>query len=273
MFPRYHDLTAEQLAQLTEANLFDFLTALAGHPDAELAHTPELTHYSDPAIISPMFNGVIATRLPPGQADLMIQQTLDYFAARQRPMAFWWVGPSSQPADLGARLLAHGLIEFDVDAPAMAVDLHALPKATPTPAGWTIDVVREAGSAQEWGDTFNAIYGTPQFAGQAWVDAAARFGYDGAPFRLYLGRLDGRPVATNMLACGAGAASVLGVGTLPAARGQGIGAAITLRPYLDARDMGYHTGVLFATEQGASVYRRLGFREVGAISRYLWRAA
>jgi GNAT superfamily N-acetyltransferase len=272
MYPRYLDLTPAQLAQLNEANVYEFLGALARHPDAELTHTPELTRYSDSAIISPMFNGVVGSRLPPDQADTMIQETIDYFTARQRPMAFWWVGPSSHPADLGARLLAHGLVEFDVDAPAMAVDLHTLPDAVPIPAGLTIDVVRDAQSAQEWGDTFNAIYGTPQFAGQAWVDAAERFGHDGAPFRLYLGRLHGRPVATNMLACGAGAAGVLGVGTLPEARGQGIGAAITLQPYLDARAIGYHTGVLFATEQGIPLYRRLGFREVGAISRYLWRA-
>jgi ribosomal protein S18 acetylase RimI-like enzyme len=99
-----------------------------------------------------------------------------------------------------------------------------------------------------------------------------RIGFDSAPFRLYLGRLHGQPVATNMLAFGAGVVSVLGVGTLPEARGQGIGTAITLRPYLDARAMGYHTGVLFATELGIPIYRRLGFREVGAISRYLWRA-
>jgi ribosomal protein S18 acetylase RimI-like enzyme len=272
MYPRYQDHTPAQLARLTEANLYEFLTALAHHPGADLARLPELTRYSDTAIISPMFNGVIGAEMSADRADALIQHTIDYFTARQRPMAFWWVGPSSQPADLGARLLAHGLVEFEIDAPAMAADLHALPEIEATPAGFTIDIVRDARSAQEWGDTFNAIYGTPQFAGQAWVDAAGRFGYDGAPFRLYLGRLHGRPVATNMLAYGAGAAGVLGVGTLPEARGQGIGAAITLQPYLDARASGYHTGVLFATEQGLAVYRRLGFSEVGAISRYLWRA-
>lgn len=272
MNPRCHDLSPAELAQLTEANLYEFFGALGRHPQSEIVNTPELTCYSDSAIISPMFNGVIQFMLPPEQADAIIQQTIDYFIARRRPMVFWWVGPSAQPADLGARLLAHGLSEFEIDAPAMAADLHALPDSVSAPGGFSIELVGSAASAQEWGDTFNAIYGTPQFAGQAWVDAAARFGYSGAPFRLYLGRLRGRPVATNMLICAAGAAGVLGVGTLPEARGQGIGAAITLQPYLDARSQGYHTGVLFATDLGAPVYRRLGFRNVGAISRYLWRA-
>jgi GNAT superfamily N-acetyltransferase len=271
MYLRYQDLTSLELARLTEENLYEFFSALSQSDDAEMIRTPELTRFSNSAIISPMFNGVIRANLSLDRVDQIILQTIEEFVARERPMAFWWVGPSVQPADLGVRLLAQGLIEFEVDAPSMAVDLHALPQLA-MPPGFAIDVVRDPGSAQEWGDTFNAIYGTPQFAGQAWVDALARFGVDGAPFRLYLGRLHGRPVATNMLACAAGAAAVLGVGTLPEARGQGIGTAITLQPYLDARAMGYHTGVLFATELGVPVYRRLGFREVGTISRYLWRA-
>ena len=90
-------------------------------------------------------------------------------------------------------------------------------------------------------------------------------------WRLYVGYLNGRPVATNILFNGAGVASVYGVGTLPEARGKGIGAAITLKPLLDARAQGYRYGVLFATEMGVPVYRRLGFREVGCtIGRYLW---
>jgi hypothetical protein len=129
-------------------------------------------------------------------------------------------------------------------------------------------VVRDAERAQEWGDTFNALYGTPQFAGQAWVDAAARFGYQGGPFRLYLGRLHGRPVATNMLAHGAGAAGVLGPARCPRRAARGPGRRSRCSP-TSTRAIGYQAGVLFATEQGILVYRRLGFRQVGAISRYL----
>ena len=272
MNPKYADLAAPELARLTEENLYEFLAALGRGGGSEIERAAELTRYSDSAIVSPMFNGVIRTSLPPERADAVIAETLGYFAARERPLAFWWVGPSSQPADLGARLLARGLIAFDVDAPSMAADLHALPAAVPAPGGFTIERVRDEAGARAWAETFNAVYDTPAWAGQAWAEALARQGAERAPFRLYLGRLQGRPVATSMLACAAGVAGVLGVGTLPEARGQGVGAAITLWPYLDARDDGYHVGVLFATELGRPVYRRLGFREVGAISRYLWRA-
>jgi hypothetical protein len=44
--------------------------------------------------------------------------------------------------------------------------------------------------------------------------------------------------------------------------------------YDDARQLGYRYGVLFATDLGAPVYRRIGFKDVGVgISRYLWRAS
>lgn len=271
MNPRYHDLAAAELARLTEANLEELMLALSRDPGAEVIETPAGAWYSNPAIISPMFNGVVRANCPPEQADALIEQTLAYFTQRGRPLAFWWVGPSARPADLGERLLARGFAPFEVDAPSMACDLHALPARIATPAGFALEIVRDAAGAQAWADTFNAIYETPQFAGQAWADSLARFGFDAAPYRMYLGRLEGRPVATNILFCGAGVASVFGVGTLPEVRGQGIGAAITLQPYLDARAQGYHTGVLFATEAGLPVYRRLGFAEVGAISRYLWR--
>jgi GNAT superfamily N-acetyltransferase len=273
MHPKYADLSPLDLARLTEENLYELLVTLGQAEGAELVATPYLTRYSDPSIISPMFNGVVRSDIPPDQVGQAIDETLDYFVSRGRPMAFWWVGPSTRPANLGAQLVAQGLAEFSIDAPSMAVDLHALPSSTAVPGDFTIEIVRDRGGAEAWADTFNAIYGTPQFAGQAWVDSAARYRFDNAPFRLYLGRWRGKPVATNMLVLGAGAASVLGVGTLPEARGQGIGSAITLQPYLDAREVGFHTGVLFATDLGIPVYERLGFRIVGALSRYLWRAS
>jgi GNAT superfamily N-acetyltransferase len=113
----------------------------------------------------------------------------------------------------------------------------------------------------------------PDWAGQAWVDATKAFGIGWSPWDLYLGRLDGRPAATSMAFCGAGVATVLAIATVAAARDRGIGAAITLAGLREPRERGYRHGVIFATELGAPVYRRIGFRDVDAtISRWLWRA-
>jgi len=87
----------------------------------------------------------------------------------------------------------------------------------------------------------------------------------------YLARLDGQPVATFALFCAAGVAGICEVCTIPSARGQGIGAAITLAPLLDGRAMGYRIAVLQASQMGEPVYRRLGFAAYCTLDAYCWR--
>jgi ribosomal protein S18 acetylase RimI-like enzyme len=63
-------------------------------------------------------------------------------------------------------------------------------------------------------------------------------------------------------------AGIYDVATVPSARGQGIGTALTRDPLLAARARGYRVGVLEASEMGVSIYRRLGFREYFAFDLY-----
>jgi ribosomal protein S18 acetylase RimI-like enzyme len=97
-------------------------------------------------------------------------------------------------------------------------------------------------------------------------------GIGNSPWRIYIGRLNGRPVATNMLFNGGGVASIYAVGTAVDVRGRGIGGAITLHPLLEARAEGYRHAVLFSSAMGVGAYERIGFRRTGGmLNRYLWR--
>jgi len=277
-----------ELAAAVEENLFAlFRVMVATLPDSELVEGEKLSyHLAFPS--NPMFKGVWRTRLSASEADDVIDETLAWFKARQAPFIFWWTGPNTTPNDLGERLVARGLLSMEAQtqelapgivstelgAPGMVADLRDMNEValSQAPPGFTIEEVQDEASLYDFKRVFVESYEIPEWAGQAWVDATLRVGLGRTPWKMYLGRLNGEPVATNMLFNGAGVASVYAVGAVSSARGQGIGGAITLKPLLEAREMGYRYAVLFATEMGVHAYERIGFRQCEArINRYLWR--
>jgi ribosomal protein S18 acetylase RimI-like enzyme len=284
-----NDLSDEELGQAVLANLHDLFRAMArGLPGGELEEVSALSrHHSFPT--NPMFKGVWASRLDASNAGPAIDETIAWFRSRNAPYFFWWTGPGSEPADLGARLAAHGLADMaeqqatlasgirqtELGAPSMALDLAKADESLvrTVPAGFVIEEVRTDADLEAFKAVFVQTYGIPEWAGQGWVDATRSIGIGKTPWRMFVGRLDGRPVATNMLFCGGGVASVYAVAARDDVRGRGIGGAITLAPLLDARRDGYRHAVLFSTEMGVGAYQRIGFRVVpGRVNRYLWRA-
>jgi ribosomal protein S18 acetylase RimI-like enzyme len=282
------DATEVELAAAVEENLFELFRAMAiTLPGSKLVEGDKLSyHLAFPS--NPMFKGVWRSRLAAEEVEAAINETLAWFEAQQAPFLFWWTGPGTTPRDLGERLMARGLlsmegqmqelapgiVQTEAGAPGMAADLHYVNEValSQVPPGFTIEVVQDKAALYDFKAVFIESYEIPEWAAQAWVDATLALGIGRTPWQMYLGRLNGQPVATNMLFNGAGVASVYAVGTVPAARGRGIGGAITLKPLLDAREMGYRYAVLFATEMGIHTYERIGFRHCGVrMNRYLWR--
>jgi len=268
------DLSERELALAVEESLHDLFRAVARLPGGELEELDGYSrHHAFPS--NPMFKGVWATRLTPDEVHTAAEEALAWHRARDAPFVCWWAGPTAEPEDLGERLVPHGFAPFEIDAPGQVCELDELDWSLRerVPDGFRVERVRSDGALDTFGRTFVEAFELPDRAGQAWVDATHAVGVGTTPWELYVGRLDGRPVATTMLFCGAGVATVLAIGTVPEARGRGIGAAITLAGLADAREAGYRYGVLFATDLGAPVYRRLGFRDANAsISRWLWTA-
>jgi GNAT superfamily N-acetyltransferase len=155
----------------------------------------------------------------------------------------------------------------------MVADLAVMDEASTreVPDGFTIEPVRDEDDLVAFVDVLVEAMTIPLPVADAWAQAARIAGVGNTPWRMYLGRLDGEVVATNMLFNGAGVASVYGVATRPAHRGRGIGGAITLAPLLEARDEGYAHAVLFSSLEGIHAYERIGFRMTSRwIDRYLW---
>jgi GNAT superfamily N-acetyltransferase len=278
----------DDLLRAVEHNLQDLFRAVATLPGSEIVETPELSwHHAFP--VNPMFKSVWGTRLDAAAVEAAIDERIAWFRERDAPFFFWWTGPSTEPSNLGERLVARGMIGqqeqarlyapgVEVEAagtPAMAADLAAMNEDAleQAPAGFAIDEVRDERALEDFRRVFVESYEVPELIAQAWVDATTTLGLGRTPWRLYVGRLDGEAVATNLVFNGGGVAGVYGIGVVPAARGHGIGGAITLAPLLDARDEGYRHAVLFSSAMGVRTYERIGFRLLdGWIDRFLWRA-
>jgi len=265
------DFSTPRLLAAIRANLFEFYEYLGRSPKAERYDSSELSWVLT-GISHPFLNNVLRTQLNPNNVDDRIEETLTHFRSKDSPQLSWWVEAEQQPADLGERLIAHGLT-YSEGSLGMAVDLLALNEEATSPSGLTIETVNDKEELSKWIQPwFFGFGGHDGFGGRdernASVELFAGLGFD-LPLRSYLGWVDGKPTAVSQLFLGAGVAGIYCLATVPEARAKGFGGALTLAPLLEARSMGYRICILQSSDMGKSVYRRLGFQEYGRLSNYV----
>jgi GNAT superfamily N-acetyltransferase len=253
-----------------EANLWAMHRDFARVPGAEVHDEPGLLWYAVPSRSS-WLNGASRTDLSGPAADKAIQLVVDTIQRLGRNMK-WHLGPSTRPADLASRLAGAGFEPTEVDIPGMAVPVDAVVRA-PQPDGLELGVVRDEPDLLDWLDAFHQAFGSnpnvPTGRGHWWFAAFASLALGDGPCRLFLGRVEGRPVACSLAFVGGGAVGLYGIGTVPELRGHGYGSAATIAGIDWGRDQGLDLAILHASELGEPVYRRLGFEPVCQISQWL----
>jgi ribosomal protein S18 acetylase RimI-like enzyme len=267
-------LPEEILAREVAGSLFDLFRAIALHvPGAALEeHDGYAVHAAPPT--NPMFRGVWGLSARGAALEQALDDALAWHDERASPFAFVWAGPGDDVQAIAKLMDARGIGAFELGAPGQVARLDDLdwPALERAPSGVTFRVVTDEEGLAAFRVGLIEGFGLPEFAADAWLDATRASGLGDAPWTLVLGELDGRPVATNVVFCATRVATVLGIATVPELRGRGIGSAVTLAGLRLARDRGYGHAVLFATDDGAPVYRRLGFHDAGVtINRWLWR--
>ena len=86
--------------------------------------------------------------------------------------------------------------------------------------------------------------------------------------RHYLAWLGGDPVGTISLMLGESLAGIWNVGTLSSYRGQGIATGMMRYALSEARSLGYTSSALLSSNEGISLYARLGYTTVSAVKVY-----
>lgn len=262
------DASSDKFIKAIEENMFAWIPVF-GRLGRTYLNDPPGVRRSLTDVRASVFNSVMDARLEDEQVDGVVQAVLSDARARKVPV-LWWISPSTRPVDLGKRLETYGFTH-DGTEPGMAVELANLNQSLPAPEGLSIQLVRDDADRRQWSQILAGGFEISESAGPAedgWYHVLR--GADPHSVRVYLGWLDGKPVAISLLLLAEGAAGIYCVATIPEARRKGIGGQMTLQPLLYARSLGYTIGVLEASEMGAPVYRSLGFQEYCPVGAYEW---
>jgi len=270
---RLQDFSTPSLIQALEANINAQIPLM-------YADMPGVETFAEPGLLGmmtelpdPMLNAVYlyqaAFPSEPAEVQRGVARMLDRYRARGCLPMTWFVTPSTQPADLGRYLEAQQLVHIG-RTPGMAADLWAV-EEQPPPAGLVIAQVGNEKQLRQWLHPVTVSFELDPAVASAFFElfTGRGFGPD-VPWRLYVGLVEGQPVAASRLFCAAGVAGVYHVAVVPEARRRGLGSALTLVAVLSARELGYRVGVLVASSEGHGVYHRLGFRECCHADTYRW---
>jgi ribosomal protein S18 acetylase RimI-like enzyme len=214
------------------------------------------------------YNGITLARFSPGHLDEQIEACLEPFRQSETPLT-WWVGPLSEPASLGRALQAHGFIH-NRDMIGMAAALDTLAGCASPALDYRFEPVLDRAGLEQWMPLFMETFGMPASDAALVTDIFAQLSFaPDSEWRHYFIRAQGQVLATGSLHLGGGVAGLYNIATRPAYREHGLGTAITLLIFEQARQMGYTFGTLQTTYPNAlRLYHRLGFEVYCKIGIY-----
>lgn len=198
-----------------------------------------------------------------------IQQVLSVFKMRNVPV-MWITGPSTEPQGIKRYLEDRG-ITYKSSWTGMAVDLNEIQPKNDAASSLTFKEVDSQGMLKIWSDVVIKSFSMPDSSSPDFYKVFADIGTgDDKPWSHYLAYKDGIPSASCTLYKNNSTAGIYWVGTIPEARGQGISSSILNYVLLIAKDEGYKTVVLQATDAGKGLYGKLGFKEYCKLDIYMW---
>lgn len=221
------------------------------------------TTSTDPVV----WNGALLTADPTDPAAVLARAD-DFFQRAGRGYGFWIV--ASRDVRMASHLRETGFDQF-ADDPHMIASVNELP---PLPRlGVRLTTVATEADRRSFvecaSQSFHDLGVTPAIWPSVYPSLESVRGDDVVTV---VATDSTRPVAAAMGYLDRGVCEVIHVGTVPPARGRGLGAAVTTFVVAEAAERGATHAVLQSTKMGLEVYRRLGFREIDRYQLFLRRS-
>lgn len=258
----------QALIAATEANYIAYFEGFACLPQCSFSRTTEFTWFLVDGLPG---STVLHTHLESSRVDERIREQLQLLTSTKAGYSGWWqVLPTCQPATLAQSLQAHGLAPT-AGRPVMTLDLQPLSGELTLQDNLRIEHVRNQAQLMDWLTASAAGFEAKLEQVQIYYDAYAYLLDQTSIFQHYVGYLDEQPVTSSTLLLAGGLAGIYDVSTAPEARRHGLGRAITLAPLLEARQRGYRYSVLQSSNEGHSLYLKMGFTELYKEENYIWK--
>jgi GNAT superfamily N-acetyltransferase len=245
-----------------EDNLIAFFEAAFDHPMFEPAGFPDVraVHCDVP---HPLFNSVCGATF---SEDAVEERALAVVAAYvERGLPFlWWATPSGHAESLRPVLTGAGMIVEDVPGMWRACDDTLDPRLHER---LSVDVAESRAELLTSIEVMTEGFAMPEDLVEPLltvVDAMQ------GSFVQVTARLDGRPVGSGTVFFDGTTGGLYNIATVPDARGQGVGRAITATLANVARERGCAQTVLHASEAGRPLYERLGYEAVCVVPQFVW---
>jgi GNAT superfamily N-acetyltransferase len=261
------DISEKALTKAIEENMYAFTPLSHGWSQAEI-YTGKDVSWCITGVAFPTCNPIIHLNLKPKEVDGLLEMIIAKARDKQVNL-HCWITENTRPANMAEYLTAHGFTTQGGSV-GMAIDLANLNEENHAPKVFEISEVNDPADLKTWCRVSGTGFGIPEQAIPSIVEWFSIEMKMNQPMKLYLGLLDGKPVATSQYYLGEGVCGIYFVATLPEARNKGIGFAITQKPLLDAKKLGYRAGILQASKMGRPVYLKLGFKDYCRIGSYSW---
>lgn len=264
--------SAVELAEAIVENRTQAFSSFGRLPGGTLLSTDKVSGVIPPVRLpAPLCACVLDAQLSEDGAAEEAKEIIEHFQGRGLPFV-WQTGPGTRPRDLGAELDRCGM-QHVFDLSGMALHLDEL-RRTRVPRGLETTRVSTRDELRGWARAFRTAFGLSEGSERGIADLMrASWEHGQGSWHLYIGMLAEQPVASSAMYLGEDAAGIYFVGTIPAARGRGIGTWMTHLPMVDAREMGKRWSVLHAAPPAQKVYRRMGFKEYCQLGLYQLRSA
>lgn len=190
----------------------------------------------------------------------LLEAAREFFGPRGRGFALWARAGAAADEDLLAAAEAAGM-EVVYEMPEMILEGRA--EEPRLPAGAELWRVESEDELLEYWEVAGAAYASLGFPPELFAAYRGSRGLledpDAAAF---IARIGGEPVAVAMTIATHGIAGVYWVGTIEAARGGGLGRAVTAAATNAGLELGAEAASLQASHMGLPIYEAMGFEAV-----------